>query len=116
MSTIVRHPAGPKLSDAVEYNGLCYLAGMVASDTTQGIRGQTEQVLAEIDRALALCGSNKSRILTATCYISDMGNTPGMDEAWLAWVDPRNLPARATVQVALGDAQTLIEIMVVAAK
>ena len=116
MSTIVRHPAGPKLSDAVEYNGLCYLAGMVAPDTTQGIRGQTEQVLAEIDRALALCGSNKSRILTATCYISDMRNKPGMDEAWLAWVDPKNLPARATVQVALGDEQTLIEIMVVAAK
>ena len=47
MSTIVRHPSGPKLSDAVEYNGVCYLAGMVASDETLDTKGQTEQVLAD---------------------------------------------------------------------
>jgi enamine deaminase RidA (YjgF/YER057c/UK114 family) len=116
MSTIVRHPSGPKLSDAVEYNGVCYLAGMVASDETLDIKGQTEQVLADIDRALAACGSSKSKILSATCYISDMRNKPGMDEAWLAWVDSNNLPARATVQVGLGNPTTLIEIMVIAAK
>ncbi|MBY0437447.1 MAG: RidA family protein [Burkholderiales bacterium] len=116
MSTIVRHPSGPKLSDAVEYNGVCYLAGMVASDETLDTKGQTEQVLADIDRALAACGTNKSKILSATCYISDMRNKPGMDEAWLAWVDPKNLPARATVQVGLGNPTTLIEIMVIAAK
>lgn len=116
MSTITRHPSGPKLSDAVEYGGVCYLAGMVADDETQGIKGQTEQVLKEIDRALALCGSSKSKLLSVTCYISDMRNKPGMDEAWLAWVDPKNLPARATVEVRLGNPSTLIEIMVTAAK
>jgi enamine deaminase RidA (YjgF/YER057c/UK114 family) len=39
-----------------------------------------------------------------------------MDEAWLAWVDPRNPPARATVQALLGSPDTLVEIMCVAAK
>lgn len=116
MSTITRHPSGPKLSDAVEYNGVCYLAGMVAEDMGLGIKGQTEQVLADIDRALALCGTNKSKLLSCTCYISDMRNKPGMDEAWLAWADPKNLPARATVEVRLGSPDTLIEIMATAAK
>lgn len=116
MSTITRHPSGPKLSDAVEHAGVCYLAGMTADDQKQDVKGQTKQVLADIDRALALCGSDKTKILSATCYISDMRNKPGMDEAWLAWVDPKNLPARATVEVRLGAPETLIEIMVTAAK
>jgi len=116
MSTITRHPSGPKLSDAVEHAGVCYLAGMVADDQTLDIKGQTKQVLAEIDRALALCGSDKSKLLSATCYITDMRSKPGMDEAWLEWADPKNLPARATVEVRLGSPETLIEIMAIAAK
>ena len=116
MSQIVRHDPSPILSRAVEYNGMVFVAGLTADDYSLDIKGQTEQVLADIDRALAACGTNKSKILSATCYISDMRNKPGMDEAWLAWVDSKNLPARATVQVGLGNPTTLIEIMVIAAK
>jgi enamine deaminase RidA (YjgF/YER057c/UK114 family) len=117
MADIVRHdPIDGKLSDAVEYNGILYLAGQVAENLTAGMREQTEDVLRQIDRLLAKCGSHKSRILSATVYVNDMTLKPQMDEAWMAWVDRRNPPARATVEAQLGSPDTLVEIMCTAAK
>ena len=116
MSDIVRHDPDTKLSDAVEYNGLVYLAGQVAAKLNVGMKEQTQDVLRQIDALLAKCGSGKSRILTATVYVNDMKLKPQMDEAWLAWVDRSNPPARATVEVQLGSPDTLVEIMCVAAK
>lgn len=116
MHGIIRHDPDKKLSDAVEYNGLVFLAGQVAEDLSAGIKAQTESVLRQIDALLAKCGTDKSRILTATVYVADMAQKPQMDEAWLAWVDQNNPPARATVQAGLGSPDTLVEIMCTAAK
>jgi enamine deaminase RidA (YjgF/YER057c/UK114 family) len=112
---IVRHKFDDKLSDAVEYNGLVFLAGQVAEDLGAGMREQTADVLRQIDGLLARCGTNRSRLLTATIYVADMALKPQMDEAWRAWVDADNPPARATVQARLGSDDTLVEIMCVAA-
>ena len=49
-------------------------------------------------------------------YVADMRVKPGMDEAWMAWIDPQNPPARATVETRLGTPDTLVEIMVTAAQ
>ena len=109
-------PIDGKLSDAVEHNGIIYLAGQVATDLSVGMKAQTEDVLRQIDALLAKCGSNKARILSATVYVNDMKAKPQMDEAWMAWVDRSNPPARATVEVQLGSPDTLVEIMCTAAK
>lgn len=116
MTDIIRHDPDAKLSDAVTFGNLAFLAGQVPEDTRVNMKAQTESVLRQIDALLRKCGSDKSRILTATIYVADMRQKPQMDEAWLAWVDPRHPPARATVEAKLGDAQTLVEIMCTAAK
>lgn len=113
---IVRHDPMGKLCDAVEHGGVVYLAGQVAEDLGAGMKAQTESVLRQIDALLAKCGSHKSRILTATVYVADMAQKPQMDEAWLAWVDPQHLPARATVEAKLGSPDTLVEIQCIAAR
>jgi len=116
MSDIQRHPCNAILSDAVEYGGLVYLAGQVAEDLTQDIRGQTRQVLAAIDALLAKAGSHKSRILSVNIWLADMRMRDGMNEVWSAWVDPNNLPARATVEAKLASPHMLVEIMLTAAR
>jgi enamine deaminase RidA (YjgF/YER057c/UK114 family) len=117
MSDIRRiDPIEGKLSDAVEHNGILYLAGQVATDLGAGMKAQTEDVLRQIDALLASNGSSKSRILTATVYVKDMKLKPEMDAAWMAWVDRANPPARATVQAELGSPDTLVEIMCTAAR
>lgn len=113
---IVRHNPGKILSSAVEYGNTVYLAGLTPDDLTQDIKGQTAQVLRKIDEMLAKAGTNKSKILTANIWVTDIRNRDGMNEAWIAWMDPANPPARATVEAKLADPRMLVEIMVTAAK
>lgn len=114
--SIVRHDPGPILSLAVEHGSTVYLAGIVAKNLDADVKGQTKEVLAEIDRLLAKSGSGKSKILQAQIWVTDIRNRALMNEVWTAWVDPKNLPARACVESALADPKALVEIMVIAAK
>lgn len=114
--SIVRHQSNKILSEAVEYGGLVYIAGQTAADLTQGVRGQTAQVLDAIDELLAAANSHKSRILSANIWLSDIRLRDEMNKAWLAWADHNNLPARATVEAKMAAPDMLVEIMVVAAK
>ena len=113
---IRRHEPSSILSQAVEHGGTVYLAGIVAKDLKADVRGQTKEVLDEIDRLLAKCGSGKSKILSATLWVTDIRNRAPMNEVWTAWADPKNLPARACVEAKLADPSALVEIMVVAAR
>ena len=113
---IVRHDSGPILSRAVEYNGMVFLAGLTADDYSLDIKGQTEQVLKKIDKYLAAAGTSKSRLLSVVIYINKMANKEEMNKVWQAWTDKSNLPARACVEAQLGSPNTLLEIMVTAAK
>jgi len=67
------------------------------------------------DSLLAKGGSDKSKILTATIWLSDISDFAAMNKVWDAWVVPGHTPARATVQARLNDPQMKVEIMVVAA-
>jgi enamine deaminase RidA (YjgF/YER057c/UK114 family) len=113
---IIRHEQGPILSQAVEHGQTVYLAGIVARDLSQDIKGQTRQVLGEIDRLLAKCGSGRSRILQCHIWVTDIRNRAPMNEVWNEWVDKANLPCRACVEARLADPDALVEIMVIAAK
>ena len=70
--SIKRHPSGKLFSGAVEHGGLVYVAGQVAGDLTQGVRGQTEQVLKKIGAILAAAGTSKSKILSANVWLTDI--------------------------------------------
>jgi enamine deaminase RidA (YjgF/YER057c/UK114 family) len=112
--TVKRHQTGPRMSAAVVHNDTVYLAGQVNGDEPT-TKGQTEAILKKIDGLLAAVGSSKSKLLSATIYIVDMGKFNEMNAAWDAWVDPMNTPARATVEAKLASTKYLVEIMVVAA-
>src|SRR5262247_754564 len=114
--SVTRHESGPILSLAVEHGDTVYLAGVVAKNLEQDVKGQTREILAEIDRLLAKCGSSKSKILSATIWVTDIRNRAPMNEVWTAWVDKKNLPARACIEAKLADPKALVEIMVIAAK
>lgn len=114
--SINRHEQSSILSQAVESGATVYLAGVVAKDLSRDVKGQTQEVLADIDRLLEKCGSHKSKLLSATIWVTDIRNRALMNEVWTAWVDAKNMPARACVEAKLADPRALVEIMVVAAK
>lgn len=113
--SIKRHPGGKLFSAAVQHNGIVYVAGQVADDLSLDVRGQTGQVLKKIDALLAASGTNKTKLLSANVWLTDIRNRDEMNAAWTAWTDPANLPARATVEAKLADPRMLVEIMVVCA-
>ncbi|MEO8383962.1 MAG: RidA family protein, partial [Betaproteobacteria bacterium] len=95
--SIERFHVGPRLSEMAVHNGTIYLAGQVADDTSQDMQGQTRQILATIDKLLGEAGSDKTRILSTTIYVTDMADFPAMNATWDTWVVPGATPPRATV-------------------
>ncbi|MBM09993.1 MAG: hypothetical protein CMF69_10550 [Magnetovibrio sp.] len=108
--------SGNILSRATVHNGVIYVCGHTADDKSLDAKGQTEQILAKIDDRLAKCGSDKSKLLMATIYLSNMNDKQGMNDAWTAWLGDLSRPARACVGAPLASPETLVEIVVSAAK
>jgi enamine deaminase RidA (YjgF/YER057c/UK114 family) len=114
MTPITRHETGARMSQAVVHNGTVYLAGQVGRPG-ESVAAQTRTILAEIDRLLALAGSDKSRILMAQIWLSDIASFAEMNAVWDAWVAPGHAPARATGESRLAGPEYLVEIIVTAA-
>lgn len=114
--SIQRFETGPRMSLAVVHGNTVYLAGVVADDLKADTAGQTKQVLDKIDRLLQTAGTDKTKILSANIWLTDMRTFADMNKVWDAWVSPGNTPARATVEAALAGPDYRVEIMVVAAK
>ena len=77
---------------------------------------QTRASLAQISANLAEAGTDSSRLLSATVYLTDIANKAEMDVEWCDWIgDAANWPQRACVQAALAPG-TLVEITVVAVR
>lgn len=115
MTTITRIESGPRMSQAVIHGDMVYLAGQVGP-TGDTVAAQTQSALAEIDRLLAIAGSDKSRILSATIWLADIGDFAEMNSVWDVWVDKANPPARATGEAKLAAPKYKVEIIIVAAK
>jgi enamine deaminase RidA (YjgF/YER057c/UK114 family) len=102
-------------SDTVIHNGVAYVSGAVPADTSLDIRGQVAQVLAELDQRLARAGTDKSNLLSATIWLTEVNrDVAAFNEVWNAWVVPGRLPARACVQAAL-QVGALVEVAIIAA-
>ena len=114
---IERHEIGPRMSKAVIHGDTVYLAGIVAdSPKGKSVAEQTKNILSQIDGFLALAGTDKTKLLSANIWITDMANFAEMNSIWDSWVSPGNTPARATVEAKLASPDYKVEIMVVAAR
>ena len=113
---IIRLGAGTRMSMTTIHDGTVYLAGQVADDPGASVRVQTQQILDKIDTLLNAAGSGKSKILSATIWITNVETFDEMNEVWDAWVEPEQPPVRACVGAALAAQGLKVEIMVIAAQ
>ena len=114
---IKRHETGPRMSKAVIHGDTVYLAGIVAdSPKGKSMAEQTSNILSQIDGFLAMAGTDKTKLLSANIWITDMAHFAEMNTVWDAWMSPGNTPARATVEAKLASPDYEVEIMVVAAR
>ena len=116
MSRIIRTEANNILAKAVEYHGFVYLQGVVPSDPSLDITGQTKDVLAQIDALLEIHGTDSTRLLQAHIWLKDIADREAMNAVWSAWLPADGAPARACVQAVMADPRYLVEIMVTACR
>ena len=114
--TIQRMNVGKRLSEIVVHGNTVYLAGEVPDDGTLDITGQTEQVLAKIEKLLKQVGSDKTKLLSAQIFLPEMKDFAAMNAVWEKWVVPGQTPARATIEAKLANPAYKVEIMCVAAR
>ncbi|MEY9178880.1 enamine deaminase RidA (YjgF/YER057c/UK114 family) [Bradyrhizobium sp. USDA 326] len=116
MRIVYQNPGGFKhRADTVIFNGVAYVSGAVPSDNSLDIRAQTAQVLTELDERLARAGTDKSNLLSATIWLTDVNHdVAAFNEIWNTWVVSGREPARACIQAAL-QSGALVEVAVIAA-
>ncbi|MCZ8105510.1 MAG: RidA family protein [Burkholderiales bacterium] len=115
--SIQRIGCGPRMSNAVVHGNTVYLAGRVATSAKgSSVTEQTKDILAQIDETLAEAGTDKTKILSTTIYLSDIKTFAEMNAVWDGWVAKGNTPARATVEAKLAHPDFTVEIVVVAAR
>ncbi len=113
---IQRQHSNQRMSQLVSCANLIWTAGQVAGDPSEDMVGQTRQILAQIDGLLADAGTDKSNLISANIWVSDIAQFARMNEVWDAWVDSDNPPVRACVESRLARPELLVEIQVVAAR
>jgi enamine deaminase RidA (YjgF/YER057c/UK114 family) len=113
MTDIKRIEAGPRMSQAVIHGNTVYLAGQVATGAT--VADQTRAITQQIDGLLAAAGTDKTKLLSATIYLTDIATFGEMNGVWEGWVVGGKTPARATVEAKLAAPEYKVEIVVVAA-
>jgi 2-iminobutanoate/2-iminopropanoate deaminase len=110
-------PAGP-YSHVVIANGFVYTAGFgpqdpATGDVPDGVDAQTEAVLRNVERALAVAGLDLSHVVKVTAHLADLADFSAFNAAYERII-PAPYPVRTTVGSQL--AGILVEIDVVAAR
>ncbi|MBZ4691196.1 MAG: hypothetical protein JG765_2447 [Cereibacter sp.] len=113
--TITRNQPTPIMHRSVVHNGVAYFGGVVGADLTAGMEAQTRSITERLDTLLSDAGTDRTKLLTAMLYITDMSLKGEMNKAWTDWIGGSDLPTRATIGVKdLGEG-CLIEVVVSAA-
>jgi len=111
---IKRIGVGARMSEAVSYNGIVWVAGQVGNPG-DSVADQTRTCLAEVDRILAAAGTDKTRILSAQIWLADIATFGEMNGVWDQWVPQGHTPARATGEAKLATPDYKVEVIVTAA-
>jgi enamine deaminase RidA (YjgF/YER057c/UK114 family) len=75
---------------------------------------QVRTTLANLDSCLAAAGTDRSRLLSVTVYISDIGLWPEFDGIYASWIGTHR-PARAVAAVSVLHYGAAVEVQAVAA-
>ena len=75
-----------------------------------------KEILGLIDGFLAQAGTDKSKLLQATIWLSDIRTVDEFNKVWDAWAVAGQTPARACIEALLQGPDKKIEIQVTAAR
>jgi 2-iminobutanoate/2-iminopropanoate deaminase len=114
------NPIGP-YNQAVISNGFVFTAGQIAIDPDTGqlvegdLTSRVEQVFRNLSAILERAGSDLSKVVKFTVFLTDMGSFAEVNKVFNQYLDEDNAPARSTVEVSELPIGTDVEIECIAA-
>ena len=105
-------------SQAMISGGLLFTSGQIPINPETGavdavdIMGQTEQVMKNLAAVLAEAGTDFTRVVKTTCFLSDMANFAAFNEVYAKYFTER--PARSCVAVRELPKGVLVEVELIA--
>lgn len=105
-------------SQAVKTGGLVYTSGQIPIDPATGvieaqdIKGQTEQVMKNLEAVLKAAGSSFERAVKTLCFLKSMDDFAAFNEVYARYFTEK--PARSCVAVAALPKNALVEVEVIA--
>jgi enamine deaminase RidA (YjgF/YER057c/UK114 family) len=104
------------LHEVVEHNGVLYFGGIVSEDTSLDMAGQAQDVLGQLSRMLTSLGSDLSKVLQVTNFVTNLSERPALNTVWKSHFPEAHLPARATIGVADLGPGVKLEMTVIATR
>ena len=108
-------------SQAIKVGNMVFASGQIPVDPATGefaeggIKGQTRQSLTNAQAILKEAGTDLSKVIKTTVFLSDMGNFAAMNEVYAEFFQ-QPYPARSAVAVKTLPKGALVEIECIAVK
>ncbi|MCR8969141.1 RidA family protein [Facklamia sp. 7083-14-GEN3] len=105
-------------SQAKQVGELLFCSGQIPINPSSGeveandIKGQTKQVIANVDALLQAAGYAADKVVKTTCFLADMGDFAAFNEIYAEYFTSK--PARSAVAVKTLPKNVLVEIEVIA--
>lgn len=116
---ITRMETEGNFSRAVICNGMVFLSGLATAaedkDSCKTMTDHAESTFRRIDHYLAMAGTDKRHILSATVYILNDSQKAEFNAAWQKWIPAGCQPARTALACCGCTSEWPLEITIVAA-
>ncbi len=105
-------------SQAIAYSGLVFTSGQIplvpetGEIVSGGVREQAEQVMKNLGAVLTAAGSDFTRVIKTTCFLTDMGEFAAFNEIYAKYFTGN--PARSCIAVAALPRGVSVEVEAVA--
>ncbi|WP_111874206.1 RidA family protein [Aeromonas bivalvium] len=104
---------GTKLGELVFTSGQIPLDPTTMEIVSGGVEAQAEQVMKNLVAVLKAAGSEPSKVLKTTCFLSDMNNFVAFNQVYARYFG-ESAPARSCVEVARLPKDVLVEVEAIA--
>lgn len=114
---IIRKQVNEKMSRIVEHNGTVYFAGIVSDNKELDIKVQAKRALEIADEKFKEAGTDKYHILRTEIFLKDIyRDFNDFNDVWKEWIPSDAKPARSCVETNMASHNTLVELVITAAK
>ena len=112
---IIRTGGNGRRCSCVAYGGILYVSGITSVELEADVAEQAKDIFGQIEKLLALHGTNCQRLLSVTVYLKSVEDYGAFNSVWDTWVSDGYEPARSVVTAAMDLPEYKVKVAATAA-